>query len=67
MTSNDKIASWSLDLKTKRELSIEPEDSENLSDLIRGIDSVQVAVFFRLRFCCVAFCFLVGLVAVISA
>mgnify|MGYP001165078962 CR=1 FL=1 len=47
MTSNDKIASWSLDLKTKRELSIEPEDSENLSDLIRGIDSVQVAVFFE--------------------
>lgn len=47
MTSNNKIASWCLDLKTKRELFIEPEDSENLSDLIRGIDSVQVAVFFE--------------------
>ena len=47
MTSDDKVASWCLDLQTKEELSIKPEDSENLSDLIRGIDSVQVAVFFE--------------------
>ena len=47
MTADDQIASWCLDLKTKEELSIKPEDSENLSDLIRGIDSVQVAVFFE--------------------
>ena len=47
MTADDRIASWCLDLKTKEELSIKPEDSENLSDLIRGIDSVQVAVFFE--------------------
>ncbi|MBT7980988.1 MAG: hypothetical protein HN584_00360 [Akkermansiaceae bacterium] len=47
MTVDDQVASWCLDLKTKEELSIKPEDSENLSDLIRGIDSVQVAVFFE--------------------
>jgi len=47
MTSNNQVASWCLDLRTKEELSIKPEDSENLSDLIRGIDSVQVAVFFE--------------------
>ncbi|MEC7357815.1 MAG: bifunctional oligoribonuclease/PAP phosphatase NrnA, partial [Verrucomicrobiota bacterium] len=47
MTVDDQVASWCLDLKTKEELSIKPEDSENLSDLIRGIDSVRVAVFFE--------------------
>ena len=47
MTGDDQVASWCLDLKTKEELSIKPEDSENLSDLIRGIDSVRVAVFFE--------------------
>ena len=47
MTVDDQVASWCLDLQTKEELSIKPEDSENLSDLIRGIDSVRVAVFFE--------------------
>ena len=34
-------------MEIKNRLSLRPEDSENLTDLIRGIDTVQVAVFFE--------------------
>ena len=47
ITSNGKVASWVLSMEIKNRLSLRPEDSENLTDLIRGIDTVQVAVFFE--------------------
>jgi phosphoesterase RecJ-like protein len=31
----------------KERLSLQPEDSENLTDLIRAVDTVDVAVFFE--------------------
>jgi phosphoesterase RecJ-like protein len=34
-------------MEIKNRLSLRPEDSENLTDVIRGIDTVQVAVFFE--------------------
>ena len=34
-------------MDTKLRLSLKPEDSENLTDLIRGINTVEVAVFFE--------------------
>ena len=36
-----------IDMKTKIRLSLKPEDSENLTDLIRGVKTVDVAVFFE--------------------
>ena len=47
ITSNGKVASWVLSMEIKNRLSLRPEDSENLTDVIRGIDTVQVAVFFE--------------------
>jgi phosphoesterase RecJ-like protein len=47
LTAGDRVASWSLDLETKGRLSLEPDDSENLTDIIRSIDTVVVAVFFE--------------------
>lgn len=44
---NDRVASWDLDLATKEKLSLLPDDSEDLIDQIRSIDSVIVAVFFE--------------------
>lgn len=41
------FASWTLTLEKKEELNYQPGDSEGLIDLIRGIDSVQVCVFFE--------------------
>ena len=47
ISSCGRIASWILDMDTKLRLSLKPEDSENLTDLIRGINTVEVAVFFE--------------------
>ena len=47
MTSEDRVASWALDLETKDRLALKPDDSESLSDVIRSIDTVVVAVFFE--------------------
>ena len=47
ISSCGRIASWVLDMDTKLRLSLKPEDSENLTDLIRGINTVEVAVFFE--------------------
>ena len=47
MTSGERVASWSLDLQTKDDLKLQPDDSESLTDLIRAIDTVDVAVFFE--------------------
>ena len=47
MTADSRVASWSLDLATKDRLSLKPDDSENLTDVIRAVDTVVVAVFFE--------------------
>ena len=47
LTAGDRVADWRLDNPTKRELGLKPEDSEDLIDVIRSIDSVMVAVFFE--------------------
>lgn len=47
MDQGGRVASWSLDLGTKARLGTQPGDSEGLSDLIRAVDTVDVAVFFE--------------------
>ncbi|MFP6871952.1 MAG: bifunctional oligoribonuclease/PAP phosphatase NrnA [Verrucomicrobiales bacterium] len=47
LSSGGRVASWALDAKTKVRLSLKPEDSESLTDLIRAVDTVDVAVFFE--------------------
>ena len=47
ISEDGRVASWALDLEMKRRLSLKPEDSENLTDLIRAVDTVDVAVFFE--------------------
>jgi len=42
-----RVAHWALTRETIDELGIKPEDSEGLIDIIRGIDSVIVAIFFE--------------------
>ena len=41
ISSFGRVASWVLDMKTKIRLSLKPEDSENLTDLIRGVKTVD--------------------------
>ena len=47
LSADGRVASWALDLILKDELDLRPEDSENLIDVIRAIDTVEVAVFFE--------------------
>ena len=47
LSQDGRVASWALDLGMKERLSLQPEDSENLTDLIRAVDTVDVAVFFE--------------------
>jgi len=47
MSHGNRVASWWLDMETKRELELMPEDSEELINDIRSIDTVVVAVFFE--------------------
>jgi len=42
-----RVAHWSLRPATRHELKLQPDDSEGLIDVIRGIDGVVVAVFFE--------------------
>ena len=42
-----KVAHWELPNSVKEELNLKPEDSEDLIDLIRGIQGVIVAAFFE--------------------
>ena len=46
-TCEDRVASFSLTLKTAKDLGVLPEDNEGLIDHLRGVESVQVAVFFE--------------------
>ena len=47
LSPDGRVASWALDLKTKDALSLRPDDSESIIDVIRAIDTVVVAVFFE--------------------
>ncbi len=47
LNSDGRLSSWSLDLKTKDAMSLRPDDSEGIIDVIRAIDTVVVAVFFE--------------------
>lgn len=46
-TCNDRVASFSLSLATAENLAVLPEDNEGLIDHLRGVEGVQVAVFFE--------------------
>mgnify|MGYP000215196187 FL=1 len=47
LSSSGEIADWQLLRKVKEELDLQPDDSENLIDMIRAIDGVNVALFFE--------------------
>ncbi|MGI9243767.1 MAG: DHH family phosphoesterase [Verrucomicrobiales bacterium] len=47
LSSEGRVASWVLTDEIKDRIGVQADDSENLLDLIRGIDSVIVAVFFE--------------------
>lgn len=42
-----RIAHWQINEATRAELSLQPDDSEGLIDIIRGINGVLVAAFFE--------------------
>jgi phosphoesterase RecJ-like protein len=46
-TTHDRVASFSLSLKTAADLGVRPEDNEGLIDHLRAIRGVIVAVFFE--------------------
>lgn len=47
LSSAGRVASWVLSDEIRDRVGAGPDDSENLLELIRGIDSVIVAVFFE--------------------
>jgi len=47
MTDCGQIADWQLHQSVKDELSLKPDDSEDLINIIRAIDGVTVALFFE--------------------
>lgn len=42
-----RVAHWELSQQTIQQLGVQPSDSEGLIDIIRGIDTVVVAIFFE--------------------
>lgn len=46
-SDDGKIADWQLTADVKKKLSLKPDDSEDLINIIRAINGVQVAVFFE--------------------
>jgi len=44
---NEKVAHWELLYSVKEDLALQPDDSEGLIDMIRGIRGVIVAIFFE--------------------
>jgi phosphoesterase RecJ-like protein len=46
-SENDRVASFSLSLRTAAELAVLPEDNEGLIDHLRAVRGVIVAVFFE--------------------
>jgi len=47
LSCNDRVASWVLTDEVKDRVGMQADDGNDLIDLIRGIDSVVVAVFFE--------------------
>ncbi|MEP2775840.1 MAG: bifunctional oligoribonuclease/PAP phosphatase NrnA [Luteolibacter sp.] len=47
ISADGKLAHWELLQKTVAELKLQPDDSEGLIDLIRGVRGVRVAAFFE--------------------
>jgi phosphoesterase RecJ-like protein len=47
ITPDGIVANWELRDQTRLDLALMPEDSEGLSDIIRAIRGVQIAVFFE--------------------
>lgn len=47
ISPDGRIAHWQLLQATCKELQLQPDDSEGLIDLIRGVKGVRVAVFFE--------------------
>lgn len=47
ISDDGKTADWQLTSAVKAELGLKPEDSEDLIDIIRSIEGVEVAVFFE--------------------
>lgn len=47
LSAGNRVADWQLTAATRAELALKPDDSEDLIDHIRSIDTVQVAVFFE--------------------
>jgi bifunctional oligoribonuclease and PAP phosphatase NrnA len=45
--ANDRIATFSLTEATKARLAIDPADIDGLIDVIRSVDTVEVAIFFE--------------------
>lgn len=46
-SADGKVADWQLPISVKKELDLQPDDSEDLIDHIRGINGVIVAAFFE--------------------
>ncbi|MGJ8657193.1 MAG: DHH family phosphoesterase [Akkermansiaceae bacterium] len=47
LSPNGELADWQLLKSVKRELNLQPDDSEGLIDMIRSIQGVNVALFFE--------------------
>lgn len=47
ISCNGALADWQLTKKVKRDLNLDPDDSEGLIDMIRSIQGVNVALFFE--------------------
>ncbi|MFD2256261.1 bifunctional oligoribonuclease/PAP phosphatase NrnA [Luteolibacter algae] len=47
ISENGKLAHWELREETRKKLVLQPDDSEGLIDLIRGVKGVLVAAFFE--------------------
>ena len=47
LSANGAIADWQLHRSVKHDLNLKPEDSEDLIDMIRSIEGVNVALFFE--------------------
>lgn len=47
LSAEDRVAIFSLDLKMTKELNALPEDNEGLIDVIRSIDTVEIAGFLE--------------------
>ena len=47
LSAGGAVADWQLHKSVKHDLNLKPDDSEDLIDMIRGIEGVSVALFFE--------------------